>query len=161
MLRTYSGSVIEPKNNQKTKTQNGEEIFFFGSGTLQNTYHGAQEGMTKQPSMTPMMFLKNFPVKGPITFPLGQNRVYEESRFPTRGAYQHKSAEIHDKYCFVFSTSITDKRCGQNQGTSRQRKLKGKDKSKNQIKSFQLSPRCWEVGNSCDLYATRDWRGQN
>jgi len=142
MLRTYSGSVIEPKNNQKTKTQNGEEMFFFGSGTLRNTYHGAQEGMTKQPSMTPMMFLKNFPVKGPITFPLGQNRAYEENLFPTRGAYQHKSAEIHDKYCFVFSTSITGQRCGQNQGTSRQKKLKGKDKSKNQIKSFQLSPRC-------------------
>lgn len=47
MLRIYAGSVIEPKNNKKTKTQNGEGVFFC-SGPLQNTYHGAQEGMTKQ-----------------------------------------------------------------------------------------------------------------
>ena len=59
----------------------------------------------------------------------------------TKDAYQHKSAEIHDKYCFVFFTSIMDKQredAEKVREQSKQRKRKGKQKSKNQTKSFQL-----------------------
>lgn len=61
--------------------------------------------------------------------------------FSTKDAYQHKSVEIHDKYCFVVFSSITDKQredAEKIREQSKQRKGKGKQKRKNQTKSFQL-----------------------
>lgn len=150
------------KSNRTQKRQERRKQFrmvrkcFSVPAPREDTYHGAQEGMTNQPTdETNDVFLKLSGELRIATFNCkGANHISAREKI-VRMMKTHKldilflqethintnTAEIHDQYCFVFSTDITDKQredADKIRELSGQRKGKGKHNSKNSLQLYNL-----------------------